>query len=73
MANKISEGTSLTAGAMEKANAIHTRTSSAREETLKVYDSIKNTSEKAITDAKQVEKNQLAKAFLREQSTRKGK
>lgn len=64
VANKISEGTSLTAGAMEKANAIHTRTSSAREETLKVYDSIKNTSEKAITDAKQVEKiNELAKAI----------
>mgnify|MGYP004455584101 FL=1 len=64
VANKISEGTSLTAGAMEKANAIHTRTSSAREETLKVYDSIKSTSEKAITDAKQVEKiNELAKAI----------
>ena len=64
VANKISEGTSLTAGAMEKANDIHTRTSSAREETLKVYDSIKNTSEKAITDAKQVEKiNELAKAI----------
>ena len=64
VANKISEGTSLTAGAMEKANAIHNRTSSAREETLKVYDSIKSTSEKAITDAKQVEKiNELAKAI----------
>ncbi|WP_455719237.1 methyl-accepting chemotaxis protein [Agathobacter sp.] len=64
VATKINEGANLTAGAMEKANDIHDRTNSAREETLRVYDTIKETSEKAIVDAKQVEKiNELAKAI----------
>ena len=64
VANKINEGTNLTASAMDKAQEIHDRTSQAREDTLKVYDEIKGTSEQAIIQAKEVQKiNELANAI----------
>lgn len=64
VANKINEGTSLTSSAMDKAQEIHERTRQAREETLKVYDEIKGTSEQAIIQAKEVQKiNELANAI----------
>lgn len=64
VANKINEGTNLTSSAMDKAQEIHERTRQAREETLKVYDEIKGTSEQAIIQAKEVQKiNELANAI----------
>lgn len=64
VANKINEGTNLTSSAMDKAEEIHERTRQAREETLKVYDEIKGTSEQAIIQAKEVQKiNELANAI----------
>ena len=64
VANKINEGTNLTSSAMDKAHEIHERTRQAREETLKVYDEIKGTSEQAIIQAKEVQKiNELANAI----------
>ena len=64
VANKIKEGTNLTAHAMDKAKEIHERTGQAREETLKLYESIKGTSEQAIVEAGEVKKiNELAKAI----------
>lgn len=64
VANKINEGTNLTSSAMDKAQEIHERTHQAREETLKVYDEIKGTSEQAIIQAKEVQKiNELANAI----------
>lgn len=60
----ITEGTNITSEALMKANLIHQRTSEAREETLRVYDEIKNTSEEAIVKAKEVDKiNELANAI----------
>lgn len=64
VANKINEGTNLTSSAMDKAQEIYERTRQAREETLKVYDEIKGTSEQAIIQAKEVQKiNELANAI----------
>lgn len=64
VANKINEGTNLTSSAMDKAQEINERTRQAREETLKVYDEIKGTSEQAIIQAKEVQKiNELANAI----------
>lgn len=60
----INEGTNLTEHALIKAREIRQKTSEAREETLRVYEHIKNTSDEAIVQAKEVERiNELANAI----------
>ena len=64
VADKIQNGTILTDEIMDKTSAIHQKTKTSSDETLRVYDSIRKTSGEAITKAKEVEKiNQLANAI----------
>lgn len=64
VADKIQNGTVLTDEIMDKTSAIHQKTKTSSDETLRVYDSIRKTSGEAITKAKEVEKiNQLANAI----------
>lgn len=64
VANKIGDGTMLTTDIMEKAEKIRDKTISASQDTFRVYDEIKNTSNEAIIKAKQVEQiNTLANAI----------
>lgn len=59
--DKIKEGSSLTNGLMVKTNEINEHTKSASDETLRVYGSIRETSNEAIEMAKEVDKiNELA-------------
>lgn len=64
VADKIQNGTVLTDEIMDKTSAIHQKTKTSSDETLRVYDTIRKTSGEAITKAKEVEKiNQLANAI----------
>ncbi len=61
---KIREGTVLTTDVMNKVGEINDRTKHASEETIRVYDTIKNTSNQAIISAKEVQRiNVLANAI----------
>lgn len=72
VAEKIKDGSKLTATAMNKTNEIRKKTKEASEETIRVYDSIRETSDVAIEKAKEVEKiNGLASSIqdIAEQTT----
>ncbi|MGN0352638.1 MAG: methyl-accepting chemotaxis protein [Roseburia sp.] len=72
VADKIMEGNNLTTEVMRKTDAIHRKTKEASEETIRVYDSIRVTSNEAIEKAKEVEKiNGLATTIqdIAEQTT----
>lgn len=64
VATKINHGTELTMDIMKKAENIRNQTVTASQETFRVYDEIKETSNEAIVQAKQVERiNELANAI----------
>ena len=64
VADKINEGSVLTTDAMRKSGQIYAHTKEASDETIKVYESIKKTSNIAIEKAKEVQKiNELATAI----------
>lgn len=72
VADKIMEGNQLTSEVMRKTEEIHEKTKDASEETIRVYDSIRATSDEAIERAKEVDKiNQLATTIqdIAEQTT----
>lgn len=72
VAEKIKDGSKLTTTAMNKTNEIRKKTKEASEETIRVYDSIRETSDVAIEKAKEVEKiNGLASSIqdIAEQTT----
>lgn len=56
VADKILEGNNLTTEVMRKTEEIHAKTKEASDETIRVYDSIRVTSNEAIEKAKEVEK-----------------
>ena len=61
VAEKINEGNQLTTDVMTKTNEINKRTKAASDETLRVYGTIRETSNEAIERAKEVERiNELA-------------
>lgn len=64
VAGHINAGTQLTADARQKSKVIHEKTSTSREETLQVYDTIQKTSQEAIVKAqKAAQINELANAI----------
>lgn len=72
VADKIADGSKLTTRVMNKSNVIRSETKEASQETLKVYESIRKTSDVAIEKAKEAEKiNGLATSIqdIAEQTT----
>lgn len=56
VADKIENGTLLTSEVMAKTTSIYEKTKSSSDETIRVYNTIRKTSDEAITNAKEVEK-----------------
>ena len=72
VADRIKDGSQLTTAVMNKTSEIHRKTKDASEETIRVYGSIRETSNVAIEKAKEVEKiNGLASTIqeIAEQTT----